>query len=79
LFWPATKETGDEEGEGGEPERGGAGGVGGGERSICVVDFLNLPPLWGKTIRPLHLNPSHTFFWAIAIIITLVIHSSLKD
>jgi hypothetical protein len=49
-----------EEERGGEPERGGVGGVGGG--SICVVDFLNLPPPWEKTIRPLHLNPSHTSF-----------------
>jgi hypothetical protein len=32
----------------GEPERGGVGGGRGGKRgwgSICVVDFLNLPPL----------------------------------
>ncbi len=59
--------------------RVGGGGKGGGITYVQVRLF-SLPPLWKKTKRPLHLKSSHTqHFSAVAIIITVMIRSSLKD
>ncbi len=82
MFWPATEEVGDEEGWGGEPERGGMGGGGGGKGVgiICASKtllfyLLSEKKLWGRCTGIF----SHTIFWAVAIIITFMIRSSLKD
>ncbi len=74
-FHPTTTELGGGRGRGGTRERRwGRGGRG----SMCCRLF-ELPPLWEKLWGRYTWIPHTHLFWAIAIIITLVIRSSLKD
>ncbi len=62
-----------EEEEGGEPRRGGEAGGGGGwwGRRETHVLYFEVPPLWEKIIRLLHLSPTHISFGWLQLLIHL--------